>query len=226
MFRYIIGKKSNMSQQFTAEGKRVPVTRIVTSPCYIVDIKKNLQNGTIRLILGFQEMKKANKPTQGNITKAGLQTPLRFLREFVVDFEDSVAEINEAEGKKSIIVGETTYTVGTMIKASDLFKEGDNVDVSGTSKGKGFQGVVKRYNFRGGPRTHGQSDRERAPGSIGATTTPGRVFKGMKMAGRMGSDRVTVQNLRVVRATEEDIVVQGLIPGIPNGLIEVRKSTR
>lgn len=178
------------------------------------------------MVLGFQEMKKANKPTQGNITKAGLQAPLRFLREFVVDFDDATGEIGETEGKKSITVGEATFTVGSVIKASDLFKEGDNVDVSGTSKGKGFQGTVKRYNFRGGPRTHGQSDRERAPGSIGTTNTPGRVFKGMRMAGRMGSDRVTVQNLRVVSATEEELVVQGLVPGIPNGLLEVRKSSR
>ncbi len=226
MFRYIIGKKSSMSQQFTASGKRVPVTRIVTSPCYIVDIKKNLQNGTIRMILGFQEVKKANKPTQGKITKAGLTSPLRFFREFVVDFDDSAAEITEENNKKTITVGETKYTVGDIMKASDLFKEGDVVDVSGTSKGKGFQGVVKRYNFRGGPRTHGQSDRERAPGSIGTTNTPGRVMKGMRMAGRMGGDRVTVTDLKVVSATEEEIVVQGLIPGVPNGLIEVRKSSR
>lgn len=221
MFRYIIGKKINQAQQFTADGKRIPVTRIATSPCYIVDIVKNKQNGSIRLILGLHEVKKTNKPTQGKLTKAGLQTPLRFFREFVI--ENAPEEIVETEGKKSVTIGEAIYKVGDILKASDLFKEGDIVDVTGTSKGKGFQGVVKRYNFRGGPRTHGQSDRERAPGSIGQSNTPGRVFKGMKMAGRMGTDRVTVKNLVIVSATEEEVQVQGLIPGNPNGLIEIRR---
>lgn len=220
MFRYIIGKKGNQAQQFNAEGQRVPVTRIVTSPCYVVDVVKNKQNETIRLILGLQQVKKTSKPNQGKLTKAGIETPLRFFKEFVIE---NVSEINETEGKKSVTVGETTYTVGDILKASDLFKEGDIVDVTGTSKGKGFQGVMKRHGFRGGPKSHGQSDRERAPGSIGQTNTPGRVFKGMRMAGRMGGDRITVKSLKIVSASEQEVVVQGLIPGIPNGLIEIRR---
>ncbi len=124
-------------------------------------------------------------------------------------------------GKKGIIFGETKIFIGDSIKPTVVFKKGDLVKVSGTSKGKGFQGVVKRHHFAGGPKTHGQSDRERAPGSIGSTTTPGRVYKGKRMAGRMGGERVTVRNLEIVEVKDDGIVVKGLVPGAKKGLLEI-----
>lgn len=117
-----------------------------------------------------------------------------------------------------------SLTAGTIIKASEVFKPGDIVDVIGVSKGKGYAGVVKRHHFKGGPRTHGQSDRERAPGAIGSTTTPGRVYKGKRMAGRMGQEKVTVKNLKVVDVNDEKILIKGLVPGSKNSLIMIRKA--
>lgn len=127
----------------------------------------------------------------------------------------------EEDGKKGIQVGEAKLFIGEEVKPDIFFKAGDMVTITGTSKGKGFQGVVKRHGFAGGPKTHGQSDRWRAPGSAGQSTTPGRIYKGKRMAGRMGSDRITVQNLKVIKVDETGITVKGVVPGHTHGLIEI-----
>jgi large subunit ribosomal protein L3 len=224
MLGFIIGKKSTQSQMFDGEGKRIPVTTIKTSPCYVVDIIHRKDGKEFALILGFDTAKRVNKPTKGFLTKAGIEAPIRNFREFNLAGRSDV-EFIENEGKKAIKVGEMTISIGDIVKPSEIFKEGDIIDVAGTTKGKGFQGVVKRHGFRGGPRTHGQSDRERAPGSLGQRTTPGRVYKGKRMAGRMGGERKTVKNLSVIRLSEEEIVVKGLVPGARNGLLEVSLRT-
>lgn len=220
MLGYLIGKKNLQSQVFDTEGKRIPVTTISTGECYVVDIKQNELTNRVSVVLGLQHTKNANKPKQGMFKKAGIETPLHFLREFTMNSE-IVLETDES-GKKTLSVGEKKFAIGDVVKASDIFQAGDIVSVSGISKGKGFQGVVKRHNFRGGPRTHGQSDRERAPGSLGQTTTPGRVYKGKRMAGRMGNDRITVKNLPVIAIGESEMTVKGLVPGSRNGLLEVK----
>lgn len=221
MLGFILGKKLNQTQMFDTAGKRIPVTHVNTASCYVVDIRTLEKEGYMSVVLGFETIKKQNKPTTGKLKKAGIETPLRFFKEVTIKNTDGV-ELIEQDGKKGIKIGEKQYMIGEELKASELFKEGDVIDVSGTSKGKGFQGVVKRHNFRGGPRTHGQSDRERAPGSIGQRQTPGRVFKGMRMAGRMGGDRITIKNLQVVAINDGEMVIKGLVPGFTNGLLEVK----
>ncbi len=218
---FILGKKNNQSQTFNENGERIPVTSIITSPCYLINIKTPQKNGYFALKLGFGQTKKIKKPIQGELTKAGIKTPLRFLKEFRLDYYSDV-ELLDENGKKGIRIKNNKLFIGQEIKATDLFKKGDRVIVSGTSKGKGFQGVVKRHGFAGGPRTHGQSDRERAPGSVGQTTTPGRIFKGKRMAGRMGGEKVTVKNLSVIDVKEDQLIVKGLVPGAKNGLLEIR----
>lgn len=224
MAGFILGEKSEQSQLFDDAGKRIPVTLLKTSPCYLIDITtpKNGDPGHYSVKLGFGNAKHINKPTRGHLEKAGIKTPLRFLKE--VRFDTAIEEIKaiEEEGKRGIQIGENKIFIGEEVKPSVVFKKGEMVDVAGTSKGKGFQGVVKRHGFAGGPKTHGQSDRERAPGSMGQTTTPGRVYKGKRMAGRMGGKRITVQRLPVISVDEQTITVKGLIPGFKTGLIEIR----
>lgn len=222
MAGFILGTKHNQSQMFDAAGNITPVTQIQTSPCYLVNIKTVSTDGSITIQLGFGQTKRNSKPVKGHLEKAGIKTPLRFLKEAKIKSTNKDITVIEEEGKKGLLVGEQKIFIGEEVKPTLIFKEGDIIDVSGTSKGQGFQGVVKRHNFRGGPRTHGQSDRLRAPGSIGAATTPGRVFKGKRMAGRTGGERVTVQNLIVMQTDEQSISVTGLIPGKKGGLIEVR----
>lgn len=214
MISAILGKKIDQSQSFTVEGKRIPVTRILATPCLVVAAKTAAKDGYNAIQFGFGTRRVATitKPELGHLKKAGLdKNPPRFLREIKVDKET----IEQAEKVKP----------GTLVKVADVLKEGDKIKVIGVSKGKGFQGVVKRHHFKGGPRTHGQSDRERSPGSIGQTTTPGRVYKGKRMAGRMGSDTVTVKNLKVVSIdTEKNILtVSGLVPGGRNALLIIKK---
>lgn len=148
--------------------------------------------------LGFEKRVKLRAPKSS-------KSPYQFLR-----------EVRMADGQ-------TMPAIGDALKASEIFKPGDIINVTGISKGKGYAGGVKRYNFRGGPRTHGQSDRERAPGSIGTTTTPGRVLKGKRMAGRMGHEQVTVRNIRIVSVDDSYILVKGLVPGVRNGLLVLKK---
>ncbi|MBI4225521.1 50S ribosomal protein L3 [Candidatus Roizmanbacteria bacterium] len=216
---FILGEKSEQSQTFADKGDRIPTTFIKTSPCYLIYIKEPAKHGYFSVMLGFGQSKNIKKPVQGQLAKAGVKTPLRFLREFRLD---SVAhKIKHID--KGLVIGDLKINLGDEIRPNLVFKKGDIVDISGRSKGKGFQGVVKRHGFAGGPRTHGQSDRERAPGAIGQTTTPGRVFKGKRMAGRMGGKRVTVKKLQVVEVKDDGLVVKGLVPGARRGLLEIRK---
>jgi len=197
-----------MSQAFE-DGRRVPATEIKAGPCVVVQIKNNEKDGYWAVQLGFGEKhtRLINKPMQGHlrgVTKEKIAP--RFLCEIRFD--------SEPENK-----------VGDVIKISDVFSKGDSVVVTGVSKGKGFAGVVKRWSFAGGPKTHGQSDRHRAPGSIGQGTTPGRVRKGKKMAGRMGGDRVTIKGLRVVGVDGENniLTVSGPVAGVNQGYLIIRK---
>lgn len=201
----ILGEKVGMTQIFDERGEIVSVTLVVAGPCYITQVKTEEKDGYTALQLGFGETKRLNKPQRGHLKKL---SPLRYLRE---------VRVKDVQG----------YQVGQKLDAS-LFSVGDLVDVTGISKGKGFAGVMKRHGFRGGPATHGQSDRARAPGSIGATTTPGRVVKGMRMAGRMGNERVTVQNLKVVLVDPERnlLGVRGSISGNRGDLVMVRKAVK
>ena len=196
-----------MTTIFENDGNAVPCTVIEAGPCYITQIKKKDKDGYESVQLGFEEKKEKNstKPLIGKFKK--VKTPvLRHLKE--------VRDFNSEELKE-----------GDQIKV-DIFKEGDIVKVTGVSKGKGFQGVVKRHGFGGGQRTHGQSDRQRAPGSIGGSSYPSRVFKGQRMAGRMGGDRVSVRNLRIVKIFVDSnlILIKGAVPGTKTGLVEIYKN--
>jgi len=208
MLKTILGKKIKMGQTFV-ETTRVPVTYVEAGPCVVTQIKKEKKDGYWGIQIGFGEKKIKNitKPMQGHlrgVTK-DKKTP-RFLREIRLDKEPD-------------------FKVGDEIKVSDIFSEGDVITITGTSKGKGFAGVVKRWGFAGGPRTHGQSDRPRSPGSIGQGTTPGRVHKGKKMAGRMGGETVTVKSIKVISIDPEknEMAVLGPVPGAPKGLIIIKK---
>ena len=199
----LIGKKVGMTQLFDDAGKSIPVTVIEAGPCYVTQVRTVDQDGYKAVQLGFEETKpqRLSGGEIGHLKKNELPA-LRFLREFRTD-----EELEEGQ----------TLTV-------EVFEEGELVDVIGKSKGRGFAGVVKRYGFSGGPKTHGQSDRHRAPGSIGAGSTPGRVFKGKRMPGRMGNDTVTSQNLLISRIDPENniIAVRGSVPGPKNGLVIIK----
>lgn len=205
MITGILGKKLEQTRIFTEDGRQIPVTKILAGPCSVEQVKSKEIDGYFAIRLGF-ETKKSKK--------AGKEIP-RFLREIR---EDEVGNL-PADGR-----GEKLEK-GTIIKASDVFRAGDKIQITGISKGKGFAGVVKRWHFAGGPRTHGQSDRERAPGSIGQTTTPGRVYKGKKMAGKMGQVRVTIKGLKVIEVKPEEnlLMVDGLVPGTRGGLLVIKK---
>lgn len=221
MSAFILGSKSTQSQKFSEKGMRIPTTFIKTDSCWLTGIKTPSKHGYFSVRLGFGKIKNIKKPVKGELDKAGIKTPLHFLREFRMEkFADTVKMIDDS-GKAGVQIGEVKIFVGQEIKPTIFFKVGQKVTVSGISKGKGFQGAVKRHHFKGGPRTHGQSHGERAPGSIGMTTTPGRVFKGKRMAGRMGNDRVTVKGLEVVEVKDDGITVKGLVPGYRGGLLEI-----
>jgi large subunit ribosomal protein L3 len=197
----LIGKKLGMTQVFTDDGAIIPVTAIEAGPCTIVQVKTPERDGYSAIQLGFGKKRNLNKPEGGHRKGLG---DFRTLREFRVD---------DVGG----------FEVGQKLDAS-LFTQGDVVDVTGHSRGMGFAGGVKRHHFHGGPKSHGQSNRHRAPGSIGAGTTPGRVLKGLRMAGHMGSERVTTHNLKVV-GVETDrnlLLVKGPIPGAKNALVFIR----
>lgn len=217
----LFGKKLGQSQTFDEKGERVPITRIDVNHCYIVRLSWQEEKSCLEMLLGCFQTKNIKKSVKGQLEKAGIKTPLRFLRTAKWQKGDNGFQYFEEEGKKGIAVGEQKLFVGDMISPSLFLKPGDMVAVTGTSKGKGFQGVVKRHGFKGGPRTHGQSDRERAPGSIGQTTTPGRVYKGKRMAGRMGGDTVTIKGLKVIGIKDAVISVKGLVPGSKNGLLRI-----
>ncbi len=206
MIQGFIGRKLGMTQVFDENGVVHPVTVVEAGPCVVNQVKTVATDGYDAVQLGFGLSKRLNKPEQGQRAKSGFMS--RTLRE--VKATDVSA-----------------YEVGQVLNA-DVFTAGEEVDVTGTSKGRGFQGGVKRHGFSGGPRTHGQSDRLRAPGSIGASATPGRVFKGMRMAGHMGHERVTVQNLEIVRVDTERnlLLIKGSVPGPNNGLVIIRRAVK
>jgi large subunit ribosomal protein L3 len=207
----ILGKKVGMTQVFNDRGEVIPVTVIEAGPCYVAQIKTVERDGYTAVQLGFGETKpkRLTQPQLKHLQKSNLPA-VRHLRELRLTAEE-LADLQEGQ----------RLTV-------DIFEAGELVDVTGTSKGKGFAGVVKRHGFRGGPKTHGQSDRHRAPGSIGACTTPGKVMKGMRMAGRMGGERVTVQSLEIVLVDAERnlLAVKGAVPGAKNGLVQVRQARK
>jgi large subunit ribosomal protein L3 len=203
----IIGKKVGMTQLFAADGSVAPATVLKAGPCVVAQVKTVDSDGYEAVQLGLVEAKasKENKPTAGHFKKAGVPAT-RVRRELKVK------------------AGGETPKAGDTVNVS-IFADGERVDVIGTSRGKGFQGVVKRHHFRGGRMSHG-SMFHRAPGSIGASSFPSRVVKGMRMAGHMGSDRVTVRNLKVLRVDADNnlLLVEGAVPGGPNSIVVIRKA--
>jgi large subunit ribosomal protein L3 len=201
----ILGRKLGMTQVFAANGEARGVTVVEAGPCVVVQIKTIESDGYNAIQIGFGAKKRINDPERGHFKQLG---QFRFLREIRVD-------------------DPTAYEVGQKLGA-EIFEEGDIVDVVGKSKGRGFAGGVKRYHFHGGPKTHGQSDKHRSPGSIGSGTTPGRVRKGLHMAGHMGDDRVTVKNLKVFESNPARgvILLEGGVPGGVNGLLRIAKTGR
>lgn len=203
----ILGKKIGMTSYFSEKGEQIPVTIIEAGPCSVVQVKTIETDGynSVQLGYGKKSPKRVNRPLMGHFKRAGI-SQTRLLREF----RDFSLEVK----------------AGDVIKVTDLFHVGDKVKILGTSKGRGFQGVVKRHHFGGiGMTTHGQSDRVRAPGSIGSSSFPSRVFKGMRMAGRMGGKRITIRNIEIVDILPEEnlILVKGGVPGPVNGILEIVK---
>lgn len=206
----ILGKKLGMTQLFNDRGEALPVTVIEAGPCFVAQVKTLERDGYDAVQLGFEEVKarRLSGGERGHLARSGAP-PLRHLREVPHRASDGAV----AEGQRVLV---------------DVFQVGDRVDVVGTSKGRGFAGVVKRYGFGGGPKTHGQSDRLRAPGSVGSTTTPGRVLKGKRMPGRMGGVRVSAQDLRVELVDPERnlLAVRGSVPGTKGGLVMVKQARK
>jgi large subunit ribosomal protein L3 len=205
----ILGKKLGMTSIFDETGQVIPCTVIEAGPCTVTQIKTKDRDGYQAVQLGFDQKPErlVNSPDRGRFAKANAR-PVRLVREFRGD-------------------GTVELQPGQTVTVDKVFAKGDTVAVIGTSKGRGFQGVVKRHHFGGGFRTHGQSDRERAPGSIGSSSYPSRVFKGMRMAGRMGGGRVTVRNLKVVGVIADSniLLIKGSVPGAVNGYLEIHKTT-
>ena len=202
----IMGRKLGMTRIFNSDGTAVPCTVVLAGPCPVIQVKDEEKDGYCAVQIGFGAVadKKVSKPLQGHLSKAG-KGGLRHLKEL---------RLVTVEG----------YEVGQDITV-DIFSPGDVVKVTGTSKGKGFQGVMKRWNFRGMPDSHGHEKVHRSPGSVGHATFPGKVFKGKKMPGQMGNKRVTMSNLEIVDVRPEDniLIIRGAVPGPRNGLIMVRK---
>ncbi|OQY37026.1 MAG: 50S ribosomal protein L3 [Anaerolineaceae bacterium 4572_5.2] len=205
MLKGLIGKKIGMTQIFDENGAILPITLIEAGPCYVTQVRSPQKEGYSAVQLGFVEIapKRLTGGQRGHL-KVNDLPPLRFLREFRV--------------KSPEVKTGDKVTV-------DIFSVGERVDITGTSKGKGFQGGMKRHGFGGGPKTHGQSDRQRSPGSAGAGSTPGRVFKGKRMPGRMGNERVTSQSLKVVLVDAERnlLGVMGSVPGSKGGLVTIKE---
>ncbi|HSE45736.1 MAG TPA: 50S ribosomal protein L3 [Gemmatimonadales bacterium] len=202
----MVGRKLGMTQVFDDNGVALPVTVIECGPNVVTQIRTEEKDGYEAVQLGFGISKRLNRPEQGHRKASGFMSDV--LREVTASSLDDIE-------------------VGQQIKA-DTFAAGELVDVTANSKGRGFQGGMKRHGFRGGPKTHGQSDRWRAPGSIGSSATPGRVYKGIKMAGHMGNNRVTVQNLEVVRVDTDRnlLLIKGSVPGPSKGLVTIRKAIK
>jgi large subunit ribosomal protein L3 len=206
----IIGKKIGMTQFYNTEGNVIPVTVIQTGPCVVVQKKENAKDGYSAIQVGFGSKKnqRVNKPEQGHMAKAG-KGAFEVLKEFRLD------DVSQ-------------FQVGQEIKAADLFKTGDRIDISGTSKGHGFAGVIKRWSFGGFPGSHGTHEYFRHGGSIGNRSFPGRVRKGKKMAGHWGNEQISVQNLEVVDIRPEAylMLVKGAVPGAKQGIVVVRRAAK
>lgn len=201
----LIGKKIGMTSIFSPDGKNMPCTVLELGPCVVTQVKSEDVDGYSAVQIGFGEKKNASKPAAGHAKKAGTTAKRKY-----AEFRD---------------LKEGTFNLGDTLGV-DIFQEGEFVDVVGTSKGKGFQGVVRRHGFAGvGQATHGQHNRLRAPGSIGAGSDPSRVFKGVRMAGRMGGDRTKIQNLQVLKVDTEQnlLIVKGSVPGAKNSFVIVEK---
>lgn len=209
MKKFILGKKVGMTQVFNEDGLCIPVTVIEAGPLTVIQKKTVENDGYSAVKVGYQEIaeKRLSKPDKGQFSKMKL-APKKYLREFRVD-----------EG--------ATYEVGQDIKVGDMFEAGDRIDVSGISKGKGFQGTIKRYGQKGGPKTHGSMYHRRV-GSMSANTSPARVFKGKKLPGHMGVDKVTVQNLDVVRVDIDRnlLLIKGAVPGPKGGLLVIKDTVK
>jgi large subunit ribosomal protein L3 len=200
----LLGKKIRMTQIFDKSGLAIPVTLISAGPCFVTQVKTIETDGYDAVQLGYVDLKEKHttKPRVGHCKKGNLK-PLKYLHEF------------KPFGKQELKVGDEVRV--------DIFSEGQLVDVSSRSKGKGFQGVMKRHGFQGANITHGQSDRQRAPGSLGQSSYPSRVYKGIHMAGRMGNTTVSVQNLEIIKIDLENnlLFIKGAVPGAPNSLVEI-----
>ncbi|MFH1368576.1 MAG: 50S ribosomal protein L3 [Elusimicrobiota bacterium] len=208
MLTSILGTKIGMTQIFDKTGNVIPVTVISAGPCTITGLRTKEKDGYVAIQLGYGEIKEKslNKPYAGIFKKLSI-TPKKYLQEF---------RVSDVSG----------FQIGQEVKV-DIFKEGEYVDVSGISKGKGFAGTVKRHNFGGGPKTHGQSDRQRAPGNVGSQR-PQRVLKGQKMAGHLGDEKVTIIKMKVVGVDNEKnfILIEGAVPGVNKGLIVIKKTVK
>jgi large subunit ribosomal protein L3 len=206
MIQGMVGRKLGMTQVFDDNGVALPVTVIECGPNVVTQVRTDEKDGYEAVQLGFGISKRLNRPEQGHRKASGYMSDV--LREVKATSLDGIE-------------------VGQQIKV-DMFATGEQVDVTATSKGRGFQGGMKRHGFSGGPKTHGQSDRWRAPGSIGSSATPGRVYKGIKMAGHMGNSRITVQNLEVVRVDTDRnlLLIKGSVPGPNKGLVTIRKAIK
>lgn len=203
----ILAQKGGMRTYFESDGKAIPITELLAGPCVVIALRSKDKNGYNALQIGFGTKKKNNnKSILGLYAKLGIKEIPKVVKEIRVE---------STEG----------FQIGQEIKVSDILKEGDLISATGISKGKGFAGVVKRWHFKGGPKTHGQSDRQRAPGSIGSTTTPGRVFKGKKMAGKMGQRRFTVKNLKIIKVDSEKntVFIKGAVPGNKGSIVIIKK---
>jgi large subunit ribosomal protein L3 len=201
----LLGRKLGMTQIFDENGQIHAVTVVEAGPVVVTQVKTASKDGYTAVQVAYGDKKRSNKPMRGHLKKLG---DFRLLREF--------------KG-----AGDGEYSVGDKV-GIELFSAGDLVDVTGASRGRGFAGGVRRHNFHGGPKTHGQSDRHRAPGSIGAGTTPGRVYKGQKMAGHMGAVQVTSKNLRLIAKDEAKglLLIEGAVPGATNGTVRVRRAKK
>jgi len=226
MIKGLLGRKVGMTQIFSPTGEVIPVTVIQAGPCIVTQIRTVDRDGYTAVQVGYEEVpvRKLTRPEQGHLSQA---------YEALQHADEAAAQSLGQEGKRVRHLCEfdldnvETCTVGDVISVA-MFQPGQRVDVVGTSKGRGFAGVVKRHGFRGGPRTHGQSDRVRAPGSVGGGTNPGKVWKGQRMAGRMGGKRVTVQNLEVIDVIAENhlLLVRGAVPGARTGLLHIKHAIK
>ncbi len=209
MNKTILGKKLGMTQIFSADGLVVPVTVVEAGPCFVIQVKNKEKDGYNAIVVGYQDKREnlVNKPMKGQFAKANI-APKRYVKEFRIK-----------DGQ--------TYNVGDVIDVS-IFNEDELVDVAGTSRGHGFTGTIKRWNFARHRMSHGNGPNHRKPGSIGAGTTPGKVFKGKKMSGRMGNERVTVQNLRVVKvdADRNILLIKGSVPGVKGSLLTIKQAVK